>query len=57
MDKDEILYITPDYGVSTGNKEEEPVDNSIESVDNLDIPVDKSKGEQYNKERLNNGRE
>ena len=44
MDKDEILYVTPDYGVSTENKEEEPVDNSIESVDNLDIPVDNSKG-------------
>ena len=41
MDRDEILYITPEYRVSTGKKEEEePVDNSIESVDNLDIPVD-----------------
>ncbi len=46
MDGDEILYITPEYGVSTGKKEEEePVDNSIESVDNLDIPVDNSEGE------------
>lgn len=45
MDRDEILYITPEHGVSTGNKEEEPVDNFIESVDNLDIPVDNSKGE------------
>lgn len=44
MDRDEILYITPDYGVSTG-KEEEPVDNSIKSVDNLEMPVDNSKGE------------
>lgn len=44
MDNDEILYITPEYGVSTGEKgEEEPVDNSIESVDNLDTPVDNSK--------------
>lgn len=41
MDRDEILYITPEYGVSTEKKEEEePVDNSIESVDNLEIPVD-----------------
>lgn len=46
MDRDEILYITPDYGVSTGKEEkEEPVDNSIKSVDNLDTPVDNSKGE------------
>ena len=46
MDRDEILYITPDYGVSTEKEEEEePVDTSIESVDNLDIPVDNSKGE------------
>lgn len=45
MDRDEILYITPEHGVSTGKEEEEPVDNSIESVDNLDIPVDNSKGE------------
>ena len=46
MDRDEILYITPEYGVSTVNKEEEePVDNSIKSVDNLDIPVDNSKSE------------
>ena len=46
MDGDEILYITPEYEVATGKKEEEePVDNSIESVDNLDIPVDNSKGE------------
>lgn len=46
MDKDEILYITPAYRVSTGKKEEEePVDNSIESVDNLDIPVDNSEVE------------
>ena len=46
MDGDEILYITPEYRVSTGKKEEEePVDNSIESVDNLDMPVDNSKGE------------
>ena len=40
MDNDKILYITPEYRVSTGKKEEEPVDNSIETVDNLDIPVD-----------------
>ena len=46
MDGDEILYVTPDYGVSTvKEEEEEPVDNSIKSVDNLDIPVDNSKGE------------
>ena len=45
MNKDEILYITPAYRVSTGKKEEEPVDNSIESVDNLDIPVDNFEGE------------
>ena len=45
MDRDEILYVTPDYGVSTGKKEEEPVDNSIEYVDNLDIPVDNFEGE------------
>ena len=45
MDRDEILYVTPDYGVSTEKKEEEPVDNSIESVDDLHIPVDNSKGE------------
>ena len=46
MDRDEILYITPEYGVSTGKKEEDiPVDNSIKSVDNLDIPVDNSKDE------------
>ena len=46
MDRDEILYVTPDYGVSKVKKEqEESVDNSIESVDNLDIPVDNSKGE------------
>lgn len=57
MDRDEILYITPEHGVSTEKKEEEPVDNSIESVDNLDTPVDNSKDKQYNKERLNNGRE
>ena len=41
MDSDKILYITPEYEVSTGKKkEEEAVDNSIKSVDNLDIPVD-----------------
>ena len=35
MDGDEILYITPEHGVATGKKEEEePVANSIESVDN-----------------------
>ena len=45
MDEDEILYVTPDYGVSTVNKEKEPVDNSIKSVDNLDIPVDNFEGE------------
>ena len=45
MDKDEILYITPDYGVSTGKKEEESVDNSIKSVDNLELPVDNYEGE------------
>lgn len=45
MDRDEILYITPEHGVSTGKEEGEPVDKSIESVDNLDIPVDNSKGE------------
>ena len=45
MDRDEILYITPEHGVSTVKEEEEPVDNSIKSVDNLDIPVDNSKGE------------
>lgn len=45
MDKDEILYITPEYGVSTEKKEEEPVDNSIKSVDNSDIPVDNFEGE------------
>lgn len=46
MDNDKILYITPEYEVSTGKKEEEePVDNSIESVDNLDIPVDNFEGE------------
>ena len=46
MDGDEILYVTPDYGVSIRKKEEEePVDNSIESVDNLDIPVDNFEGE------------
>ena len=46
MDRDEILYITPEYRVSTGKKEEElPVDNSIESVDNLDLPVDNFEGE------------
>lgn len=44
MDRDEILYITPEHGVSTG-KEDELVDNSIESVDNLDAPVDNSEGE------------
>ena len=44
MDRDEILYITPEHGVSTGKEEEESVDNSIETVDNLDIPVDNSKG-------------
>ncbi len=43
MDRDEILYITPEHGVST-EKEEEPVDNSIKSVDNLEIPVDNSEG-------------
>ena len=52
MNRDEILYITPEYGVSTVKEGEEPVDNSIEPVDNLDIPVDNSKGEQYNKENL-----
>ena len=45
MDNDKILYITPEYEVSTGKKEEEPVDNSIESMDNLDIPVDNFEGE------------
>ena len=40
MDRDEILYITPEHGVSTGKEEEESVDNSIETVDNLDMPVD-----------------
>ena len=45
MDSDKILYITPEHGVSTGKEEEEPVDNSIESVDNLDIPVDNYEGE------------
>ena len=46
MDKDKILYITPEHEVSTGKKEEElPVDNYIETVDSLDIPVDNSKGE------------
>ena len=45
MDRDEILYITPEHGVSTGKEEEEPVDNSIKSVDNLDIPVDNFEGE------------
>ena len=45
MDRDEILYITPEYRVSTGKKEEEPVDNSIESVDNLELPVDNYEGE------------
>ena len=45
MDGDEILYITPEYRVSTGKEEEESVDNSIESVDNLEIPVDNSKSE------------
>ena len=45
MDGDEILYITPEYGVTTGKEEEESVDNSIESVDNLEIPVDNSKSE------------
>lgn len=45
MDRDEILYITPEHGVSTGKKEEEEhVDNSIESVDNLNIPVDNLEG-------------
>ena len=44
MDGDEILYITPEHGVSTGKEEEEPVDSSIESVDNLDIPVDNLEG-------------
>ena len=45
MDSDKILYITPEYEVSTGKEEEEPVDNSIKSVDNLDIPVDNFEGE------------
>ena len=45
MDNDKILYITPEYEVPTGKEEEDSVDNSIESVDNLDIPVDNSKGE------------
>ena len=46
MDRDEILYITPEHGVSIRKKEEEePVDNSIESVDNLDIPMDNFEGE------------
>ena len=46
MDSDKILYITPEYEVSTGKKkEEEPVDNSIESVDNLELPVDNYEGE------------
>ncbi|HZK00267.1 MAG TPA: hypothetical protein VFC79_09675 [Tissierellaceae bacterium] len=45
MDGDEILYITPEHGVSTGKEEEESVDNSIETVDNLDISVDNSKDE------------
>ena len=46
MDRDEILYITPEYKISTGKKkEEETVDNPIESVDNLDIPVDNFEGE------------
>ena len=40
MDRDEILYITPEHGVSTGKEEEESVDSFIESVDNLDISVD-----------------
>ena len=46
MDNDKILYITPEYEVSIRKKEEEEtVDNSIESVDNLDIPVDNFEGE------------
>lgn len=46
MDNDKILYITPEHGVSTGKEEEEePVDNSIESVDNLELPVDNYEGE------------
>ena len=45
MDNDKILYITPEHGVSTGKEQEESVDNSIESVDNLDIPVDNFEGE------------